>query len=267
MVETGVIFLQKDKFDFYQSALGKVIEFRFVPEIVKDLDVINPELLEDLIKLFIANNKIQPSSLVIIIADNACFTKDFLLTTPSPKLPDANLTSQNAIASTPHQTDDAVKEQIDFFIEHVPFDEVVSAKYPLTNGTKAWATNKDLFTTIASSFENQGFDIKGVIPGLVFDGNISSKPVLDVTMANSILQQFDSLREHNLFEKKFAKVQLVENKDQEKLVKPQEVEPSVEVADTPKAGTNKKRLVLMAVVFAILLIIMVVMFITQKPLG
>ena len=55
---TGVIYLQKDKFDFYTLQIGKVIECRFVPKIIRDLKMVNPKLLENLIKLFIDINYI-----------------------------------------------------------------------------------------------------------------------------------------------------------------------------------------------------------------
>src|SRR3989344_4723541 len=132
-ISTGIIFLQKDKFDFYSPGLIKIIEFRFVPEIIRDLEIINSELLENLIKLFVSNNKIPPSELIIVLADNACFVKDFIVPAilVSPQ-------QQGALPSTLQNSDVSGKfqEDINAFIDNVPFENVQSRNFPMGNGTK-----------------------------------------------------------------------------------------------------------------------------------
>ncbi len=267
MSEAGVIYLQKDKFDFYTPLLGKIIEFRFVPEIVKDLDVINPELFEDLIKLFIANNKIPACGITMILADNASFIKDFLLTDIPPQLPEQTPNQENSVVSIPRLTPEVLKEQVGFFLEHVPFDDVASETYSLSNGTKVWATNRELYETIAGAFEKQGFQIKAVLPGLVFEGNIGSKEILDIAMSNMVLQKFDSLRQHNLLTEKQIEPQIKENTENKQVKKNEVAQEIIDTTDQPKPGTNKKRLVLLVIVFVLLIGVLVVLFITQKPLG
>src|ERR1700733_4896336 len=78
-VKTGVIYLMKDKFQFFSPYDGKIFEFRFTPEIIRDLDVISTEILENLIKAFVINSKISPSNLVVVLAENAYFSKDFVM--------------------------------------------------------------------------------------------------------------------------------------------------------------------------------------------
>ena len=34
--KSGIVYIQRDKFDIYSPALGSVLEFRYVPEIIKD---------------------------------------------------------------------------------------------------------------------------------------------------------------------------------------------------------------------------------------
>lgn len=84
--KTGVIYLLKDRFQFYSPFLRQVVELKFTPQMVSDLDVLNAELLEEQIKVFVTNGKIPPSSLIIVLADNAYFVKDFALS-PNPVQP------------------------------------------------------------------------------------------------------------------------------------------------------------------------------------
>src|SRR5438876_2132553 len=85
--KTGVIYLQKEKFQIYSPYLPNILEFRFVPELIHDFDLVNKELLENLLKVFILNNKLPASGIIIVIADNASFIQDF--TSPVPTQPTA----------------------------------------------------------------------------------------------------------------------------------------------------------------------------------
>lgn len=245
MVDTkGIIYLQKDKFDFYIPISGKVIEFRFVPEIVQDLEVINAELLENLIKLFVESNKIAISELIIVIADNACFVQDFLQTTPAGEL-------QN------------FDEQTKKFVESVPFDDVASATFPLKNGIKVLATNRTLFESIVTSFEKLGFKTQVVLPGVVFGGDMGVKTTLDVIAANIIFQNLDTVRQHNLLEKKIEESH--EDKDAGEIKAPEQVGQDIEVNDKPSGKKSNKRIFLLVGVFVVLIGVLVIMVLSQQP--
>lgn len=188
MVEkTNIIYLQKDKFQFFVSSYGKVLEFRFVPEIIRDLDVINSELIENLIKVFVTNSKIAPGNLIFVLAENTYFTKDFV-----PPVP-----TKGAAAPSPVSAE-ILQKQADEFIEHVPFDNVVSKTIPLKDGIKVIATNKDFYESIAIAFEHQGFTVESVLPGYVLGAGVSLKPVLDPPMAALILQKANTVKQYNL---------------------------------------------------------------------
>lgn len=199
-MSTILILLQKEKFDLYSLTTAKLYEFRFVPEIIRDLEVINIELLENLIKLFITSNKIAPENICIVLSDNACFIKDFLSNvTPQP----VNSTQSVGASASAHPipvlpNQDELIEQSKEFIEHVPFDKVVSKIIPISNGIKVVAVNLDFYEAIQNAFEKLGFKVNSVIPGIVFGNGISTKPVLDIVTANTILQQADSVREYDL---------------------------------------------------------------------
>lgn len=253
---TGIIFLQKDKFDFYSPGLIKIIEFRFVPEIIRDQEIINAELLENLIKIFVDNNKIIPSELVIVLSDNASFIKDFVSPPSAPTLPvGVSPSAQPQVVN--NESSEKVQEDIKAFIDHVPFENVLSRNFPMQNGTKVLAVNKDFYVAIKNAFEKVGFKVSAVYPGVVFSNNIGAKPVMDIIVANIILQQAPNLRDDNL---------LKENKIIEPIVSEEKKEGEgekdfvVQDTDDKPKKTNKKRLILMIGIFAILLIVLVLVY-------
>ncbi len=67
----GVLYILKEKFDLYTNALPTILSFPFTNTTVKDLTVINKELLQKNINEFITSNTIPPTNLIIVIGDNA----------------------------------------------------------------------------------------------------------------------------------------------------------------------------------------------------
>lgn len=246
---SGIIFLHRDSFQVYSPYLASIIEFRFVPEIIRDLDVVNKDLLENLIKLFITNGKIPPGNMMIVIADNAAFIKDFVSPPPQPGQP----------PTPPPNVSDELKVQADKFIEHVPFENVVSKTFPWNNGIRAFAVNQELYEDIKNAFEKNGFTVDMVIPGFLL-GNISASPTIDAGLASTLPDKIAGLRQNNLL----TRVLPEESEPQESSSggeQGQEIEdhkPKVEMR-MPQ-GKDKKRLFMMIGVFAVLIIILIIVY-------
>lgn len=246
----GVIYLQKDRFQLYSPFLRQIVEFRFVPEIIQDLDVINTDMLESLVKMFVGNAKIQPSDLIIILADNAYFVKDFVLPTPPKGTP-------------PTQQPQITRETLDVmsldFIEHVPYENVVSKTFPLKSGLRVCAVNKDFFNAIVVAFEKLGFKITTVLPGLVLGNNLSAKPVLDNSLVSAALQKSATLQKYDLLSQEVYKPVVKESSESTEI----ELDDLHGVDKKP----DKKRLYGMVGLLGLLLIILAVVYInsTQAP--
>jgi hypothetical protein len=192
---TNVIYLMKDKFQFYAASYGKIFEFRFVPEVVRDLDIVNKDLLENLIKVFVTNCKIAPGGLVFVLAENAYFSKEIFLS-PQQK------------SSRPDTNRELLKKQADEFIEHVPFENVVSKTVEYKDGLKVYATNQDFYEVVAIAFEHLGFTVESVIPGLVLGNGLSLRPMMDPSMANVILQKISSVSQYNFLHQQVYQPQI-----------------------------------------------------------
>lgn len=246
-VKTGVVYLQKDKFQFYLPSIGRVLEFRFVPEIIRDLDVINTELMENLIKIFVTNSKIAPCNLVVVLADNAYFMKDFL-----------PVATQKATVSQQEVEKELLQKQAEEFIEHVPFDNVVSRSLPLKNGLRVYATNKDFYESIVIAFEHLGFTVENVIPGSVLGNGLSLRPVIDPTMAALILQKINTVKQYDLLGQQVFQPQV-----RQETGEIDEVELERFQAMQIKKPAQKKQYLLLAVIGVVLLILLIVLVQSQ----
>lgn len=248
VTKTGIVYLQKDKFQIFSPFLGNILEFRFVPEVMRDLDVINSALLDNLVKVFVTNGKIPPSNLIFVLADNAYFTKDFFIN-PQQKTPAPTVSV--AVSS------EVLQKQIDEFVEHVPFDNVVSKTLPLKNGMKVCATNKDFYEAVSFALGQLGFTTESVIPGLVLGNGMSARPVLDQVIVNMVLQRANIYKQYDLLKQQVFQPQAKQETE--------EVD-EVEFDHSQSKKPNKKRLIALSSIMASLLLVLIIVYVqTQAP--
>lgn len=245
--KTGIIFLQRDKFQFYSPYLTNLFEFRFVPEFIQDFDIFNRELLENLLRVFISNNKIPASGLVIVIADNASFIKDFVLA-QQPIAPQQ--------ASIPPQTLADLQEQANEYLQLVPFESAATKTFPLANGVRAYATNQEVCEVLKSILEKLGFIFEGVFPAFVFDPGVSSRTSLDAPSISVILQKIPTLRQYNLMD---STISLPAASEREMPEEPGEVEvKGAEIAKTSGYGEDKNNKMIIAIASSAIVLILAI---------
>lgn len=194
--QKGAILLMRDRLQLYIPGMRSVIEFRFVPEIVRDLDVYNREMFNNLVKMFIANAKLPPSNLVIAITDSAAIIKDFT-STPPPQQQNSSSNQSQVKPSVPLSMGELEKQE-DEFLSVVPFEEVISKSFPIKNGIRVYAINKDLYETLRGAFESQGFSIVAILPAVAFGSQVGAKTLLDAPTALDIIRRSESLKQFNL---------------------------------------------------------------------
>lgn len=244
----GIIYLLKDRFQLYSPFLRQIAEFKFTPQLVLDADVVDREQLIMQIKAFVTNNKIQPSNLIILLADNAYFVKDYLLPPPpSPQKP-------GQPPPPPPMSMETLQVMSMDFVEHVPYENVVSKSFPLKNGLKICAVNKDFFDVIKEAFESVGFTVDTILPGIALGNNLTVKPVLDGSIINAASAKATTLKEFDLQHQEVYVPQPKKGTETS-------VEMEIDDFEAKKGKPDKKRLYVMIGVFGVLLIILVFVYI------
>ncbi len=173
-LRTGILFIEKDKFDIYLPVKKTIISYEYKPEILKDSEVLDREQLFTEVKSFIETNKLNPSSLVIVLGKNVLFEKDFI------KGQEPN--EQQQLESR-------------LFIENVPFESVGSKIIPLDKGFRVSASNADLYESVMGVFLQSGFSVQAVLPVSLFGANLEK---LTQDSAKIFLQKFEPFRRYSL---------------------------------------------------------------------
>lgn len=172
-----ILFIDRNGFSVFQDTQPNILKFNFTPDLVANLDLINKEQFSNLIATFIQINKIAPSSLGVILSDSVIYTKDF------PNQPPSN---------------NEYKEEIQNFLDDVPFEEVLAKVIKTGNINRIVAANKDLIMTIAGEFANKGSTIEAITPSFMYGQNANFTVGLTLDNALVILENAETLKEGNL---------------------------------------------------------------------
>ena len=173
---TGILFIDNNRIDVYTSAKNAVISLDFTQEIIRYSEVLDQEKLHLQVKSFIETNKLTPSSLIVVLAKNILFQKDF------PK---------------DQETEEQQQLQAQDFIDNVPFESVGSKIVPLEKGIRVIAANADLYESIMSTFQQSGFSIQSLLPITLYGDDIQIERL--TTESEKIFSgKSESLRKYSL---------------------------------------------------------------------
>ncbi len=174
-----VCYIDNNKALIYQSAIGSILQINFPPDVISDQELVNRGKFEQIIESFLEANKLEKGIIIFIYPPGITIEKDF---------PDELTGNKN--------------EEIQKFIDMVPFEEVLSKIYKLNRKTKVVAINQEIYESMKNIFSNKKFLVLGVIPSTVLQETVEelSKNIDLAFIANKIysLKQYSIVNEGEL---------------------------------------------------------------------
>lgn len=219
----GIVYLDRNGFTYYSQS-NSPISFTYPASSIKELDVVNEQILIDEIVSFIISNKISPIILMMVLSPEILYEKEFVYEPVEPVKKSENIkdASDSAASQTNNKTEMPIpvtapktpeelkedqirleeerKRQIQLFLEIVPFEEIASKTYKIDKGVKAVTTNKKLYETVIQAFAKLNFLIDSVIPITVLPKGISDTSVMSQEIAKKLFKKFESLRVYSMLE-------------------------------------------------------------------
>lgn len=244
-----ILFIDRSGLNLYQDTLPNIPRFNFTQDIVFNIDVVNKSQFSSLLATFIQINKIAPSSLAIILSDSIIYEKD--LADFSQKPIAQVQTAQSALSQgglgVRDGADKEHKEEIQSFIDNVPFEEVLVKVIKTDPVNRIVAVNKDLVMTISDALTNKGSFLEAVIPAFMYGPGVNFTQGVTMENVQAILGRSEVLRLGNLLtnQEKFIPLTKTEEEPKEK-----------------KKPQNLRQNILLGV-FAALIIILVVVYLNM----
>ncbi len=177
--QPALLYLDVNGFYFYESGTSSVVSMGFLPESVKDMDVINPTTLENQVKAFIEQGKITPCNISIILSPNLIFEKEILVTDVEKQ-----------------------KVEIAHYLDNLPFENVASSDTPLEKGVKVFAVNEELFTSLHTAFSKFGSAVENVILYSSLGNDAQLINNLTPENANLLIKKMDKLKQLSLLKQR-----------------------------------------------------------------
>lgn len=219
-----ILFIDRSGFSVFQDTQPNIPKFNFTPDLVANLDVVSKAQFSNLIATFIQINKIVPSSLAVLLSDTVIYVKDLAQSQPNPE--------------------QEYKEEIQSFLENVPFEEVLAKVIKAGETSRIVAVNRDLVMTITDVFVDKGSVMEAVIPGFIFGPKANFTLGLNRDNIETVLGGVEIIKEGNLLT------------DQQKVVSPQNPERAEK--EKEKKPHNIRQYILIGVFVTLLVILAVV---------
>jgi len=145
----NVIFLDKNRFDFYNEEQNKTYSFD-LSQFVNNLEIVNKQEFDQAVAAFVTTNKISTGGIIIVLSESVLFVKALP--------PDTEISLDD--------------EKEGKFINSVPFEHVSFKTYPIEGGKLLVATNKDFYSYVKSAFEKLSFTTNIVTP--IYSSGVST---------------------------------------------------------------------------------------------
>lgn len=166
-----IVYVERNRLHLVGSSLQSPVVWDIPPNLVSDIEVLNSQGFQDMIKARLLEQKLQPSPLALILSPDIYYEKDI----------------------DPLQPPQA-------FLEAVPFEHLASATFSFEKKSKLIATNQDLLESITHAFESAGFMIAAIVPiFLLKQFGIEPAHGLDAKSGEAMLKNFEALKPYSLF--------------------------------------------------------------------
>jgi hypothetical protein len=227
-LKSAILYFDFNKVYFFGSNISdRVLSFNIPQSSIRELDVISNEELINLIKSFTQYYKITPVNLSIIFSENVCFE-----------------------SKMPQTTEKNSSEVIQYFLDLIPFENVVDRVFIWEKESIIVATNMQLCQILKKSFEMMKFTVESIIPAFVLGKDIDLKNGLDLVNSQKIIGKIDTLKQFD-----FLKDQNIQHPISEK-----------SEVNKPSAENNKTLIFLLPVLVLLIIIFAFVLAKSQSPL-
>lgn len=173
----AILFLKRNGFDLYTSALNSTISSEIPTTIFQDLELLNSDEFYNHIRTFIETNNITGASTgMIILHSSVYFEKDI----PA------------------EQTSDQQNELIEQFVSNAPFNTPNSKTYPIDKNQKVVVANGDILEALRIAFAKVDILFTYAIPAFLAAPELDNMGSLSTETAKTIAKKYDSLKQQGM---------------------------------------------------------------------
>lgn len=171
-----VVFIDRNRLQFYGSRLPEVLTLEIPVTIFKDLDIVNKDGFYTLVNQWVKQNNLSGAQLFFILSPMTYFER--IITAADESRQETDILS---------------------FYNSVPFEELATRVLTIGGKKLAVAVNREFIESIRHAFMLQGYHVMSVVPAVLL-GTLAAKRWLDKEMGAYVVKHAEVLAAQNLVE-------------------------------------------------------------------
>lgn len=229
----GFCYIDQNGLLLFTSTTPSVIQFPFPQDIVRDLEIINKELLRTTLEALFKSNSLSPARYIFVLSSNLLYEKPF----KDPK-------------------SEQTQKEIQDFLDNVPFEHTGTIIFE-SSESKMIATNKELYQTLGRIMETSGSSVECIIPAYILGVDVNQALAMNTQLLSELFHKATSLRQYSFLTditpqaRNTEKPKVVDEKSQEK------------EKETVEKKSNMRVFVLAGVFVLLLIVLGVLLFSTM----
>lgn len=247
--EQVAVMLHRTQLSMFRSSVGQVVSLPFEASLVQDLEVIDAAAFAKLLTTFIQQQKLQKASIVLLLDSSIYFSQkaasidpDLELKSKLESIDREKEASKEGVKST---VNSELENQKKLFAQSVPFANVFSTIVSVGREKFFLAMNRDFYEPVIKAFSEKELVVTSILPVTVISGILGTAgftPEAATTLLNSV----EKYKTHNLLEGSLKS------------------EAPIVTTALPSDPSDKKRLVLMSLVFVVLIGVLVAVILWSR---
>lgn len=171
--QLGLLILNRGNFYIYTPGIAGFLTLTFPETVVKNLEIVNQEALENQIRQFVESSEIVPAELTIILSSDILFEKEI-----------AGGSEENANRQK--------------FLDSLPFESIYKIVIPKDQKPHITTVNRNFVDGIIQSFTKLDFTVVRAIPYEFLRKN--SIETVNVGNAMDIIKKSESMKLYNMLD-------------------------------------------------------------------
>lgn len=248
--ESIVVLLQRAQLSVFRSSSGKIVSLPFDPAVVQDLEVLNEEVFCKQLSTFLQQQKLTKASVIMLLDTSTYFSQKADLEESSKESkakakaePEDQAETEKKLEKISLTTELENKKKV--FAQSVPFANVFSAVVTIGKEKFFVALNRDFYEPVIKVFSEKDLKVTSILPisvvsPLFGNGGFTAQAAL------ALIKSEDKYNSHDFLENSLK------------------TDAPIVSTALPSDPSDKKRLVLMSVLFLLLIGVLVVVILWSR---
>jgi hypothetical protein len=250
--ENVVALLQRTQLSVYRSSAGKIVSLPFDPKLVQDLEVLDEDGFCRSLALFFQQQKLTKASVILVLDSSVYFSQkapeidvDHQLKLQLETIEKEKSTSKTDEKAEVSTKNSEIENQKKVFAHSVPFANVFSTVVTIGKEKFFVALNRDFYEPVIQVLSEKDLCVEAILPIAVVT-TIFQTGGFTPEVALQLINTIDKYRAHDFLENSIKK-------DDTQIV-----------AAMPSDPSDKKRLMMMSIVFVVLIGLLVAVILWSR---